>query len=547
MNNTVLKNSLVTLLSHDYTALLSALSHVAILSVTDHKGNILYVNDRFLEVSKYSCDILIGKTYRILKSGHQPDEIFADLWRTISGGDVWRGEIKNRAQDGSYYWVDTSIAPILNHRGKPERYIAVQFLVTEKKYMEEGLIKQNIELEKSKKIMLHILADSKKAKAKAESLADDLVKFKFALDGISDQVIITDPNGIVIYANAALENITGFCPKEILGKKAGSKELWGGHMRKEFYKKLWDTIKVEHKPFIGEIMNRKKNGLMYQALSSISPILNKDGILEYVVAIERDITKEKEIDKAKTEFVSLASHQLRTPLSAISWWTEMLLAGDAGALSGEQKKYLDQIYQGSQRMVELVNALLNVSRIELGTFIVQPELSDIIDICKTVIKEMQSIIDNKKIYLIQDYGFSLPKIYIDPNLIRIIFQNLISNSVKYTPEKGHIKIQIELRQNCQAFDGTKSFTHAIFISVSDTGFGIPAEQQKNIFTKLFRADNAKEKIAEGTGLGLYIVQSIIEHSGGKIWFESEENKGTTFFVLLPLSGKENEKIIKFLN
>lgn len=119
------------LLAGDYEALFSALNQTALLSMTDNKGIITYANDKFVEISGYTHKELIGQNHRILKSGQQPDNLFEDLWATISKGHVWRGEIKNRAKDGSYYWVDTSIAPIIGKQGRPERYIAVRFLITE--------------------------------------------------------------------------------------------------------------------------------------------------------------------------------------------------------------------------------------------------------------------------------------------------------------------------------------------------------------------------------------------------------------------------------
>ncbi len=237
------------------------------------------------------------------------------------------------------------------------------------------------------------------------------------------------------------------------------------------------------------------------------------------------------LDKAKTDFLLLASHQLRTPLSTMKWYLEMLLAGDAGKLNKEQKKYLDEIYKGNQRMVELVNALLNVSHLALGTFAMDPAPTNIIGIAKTVVKDIRLMVEKKEIVLKEQYAAGFPQINTDPKLIRIIFQNLISNAVKYTPKKGKVAIEI-----CLSDNNVKSQMSDVLIKVSDTGYGIPEGQQKQIFTKLFRADNVKEKDVEGTGLGLSIVKSIIEQMRGTIRFESQENKGTTFYVTLPATG-----------
>ena len=228
----------------------------------------------------------------------------------------------------------------------------------------------------------------------------------------------------------------------------------------------------------------------------------------------------------KTEFVSLASHQLRTPLSTVNWYAEMLLAGDVGTLNKKQKKYLEEVYSSNQRMVELVNALLNVSSLELGTFVIDPEPMDICRLAKDVIKEQKPQIDSKKIKFTFYCGKGASRICADPKLNRMIIQNLLSNSIKYTPEGGNIRLVILRTDNKN-----------IQIKISDTGYGIPKKQHDKIFTKLFRADNVINKDTDGTGLGLYIVKSIVEKTGGKIWFESpEENRGTIFYVALPIKG-----------
>jgi len=381
-------------------------------------------------------------------------------------------------------------------------------------------------------IFLHPLIEAQKV---LEKSFVESQKFQIAVENASDHIVITDPNGIIIFANKGVSRITGFPVSELIGKKSGSKENWGGQMSKEFYDNLWKKLKNDKSVFVGEINNVRKNGEKYTALASISPILNEKREIIYFVGVERDITKEKQIDQAKSEFVSLASHQLGTPLAAINWYAEMVLDGDAGEVNEKQKKFVQEIYNGSQRMGSLVKALLNVSRIELGTFAINPEPTDFVEIAKDLVKEMKHNIELKKINLDERYDKNLSKIQADPNLIRIVIQNLLSNAIKYTPENGLVSLVIDKKDPY------------IEIVVSDNGYGIPETQKDKIFTKLFRADNIREKDTEGTGLGLYIVKSIIDQSGGKVWFESEENKGTKFFVQLPLSGvkaKEGSKALE---
>lgn len=241
------------------------------------------------------------------------------------------------------------------------------------------------------------------------------------------------------------------------------------------------------------------------------------------------------VDKAKSEFVSLASHQLRTPLSTINWYAEMLLAGDAGTLSPEQKQFMDEIYKGNQRMVELVNALLNVSRIDLGTFAIDPEPTDLRTISDSLLTELMPQIKTREVIVDKKYDPDFPTLFLDPKLMRIVIQNLLTNAIKYTPAKGQVMIDLSRMKTM------------VEIKVSDTGFGIPKDQQSKIFTKLFRADNVREKETDGTGLGLYIVKSIIEQSGGSVRFDSVLDKGTTFYVTIPIVGMKKKEGVKGLS
>jgi signal transduction histidine kinase len=305
-------------------------------------------------------------------------------------------------------------------------------------------------------------------------------------------------------------------------------------MSLDFYKEFWDKIKFKKESFIGEVINKRKSGELYDAAINISPILDENENVIFFVGIERDITKEKTIDRAKTEFVSLASHQLRTPISAINWYTEMLLDQDVGKLNKKQKDYLREVYHSSKRMSNLVGSLLNISRIELGIFAIEPKPTDIIKISKSIIEEISHEAEKRKQKISENYDKNIGLINVDENLMRIIIQNLVTNSVRYTSDGG--KINISIRKEPKS----------LLVTVEDSGCGIPKAQQDRVFEKFFRADNVREKETDGIGLGLYMVKQIVEKSGGKIWFESQEGKGTTFFVSIPLSGmaeKEGTKKI----
>ena len=243
------------------------------------------------------------------------------------------------------------------------------------------------------------------------------------------------------------------------------------------------------------------------------------------VEVFRDISKEKEIDKIKSEFMSLASHQLRTPPSIIGWYAEVLQSGDLGPLNEKQSDYVKEIYKANQRMIAIINSLLNVSRIEAGTFSISPKNIEIKEIIDETVKELESRF-NRTTELKKEYDPSLSAFQADPNIFQIIIDNLLSNAFKYTPPQN-TKIEV----------AAKMEDDSLVLSVKDNGVGIPLKDRDRVFEKLFRADNAVSANPDGTGLGLYMIKKIIVNGlGGKIWFDSEEGKGSTFYVSIPSSG-----------
>ncbi|MDB5188098.1 MAG: sensor hybrid histidine kinase [Candidatus Kaiserbacteria bacterium] len=248
-------------------------------------------------------------------------------------------------------------------------------------------------------------------------------------------------------------------------------------------------------------------------------------MLGTVEGIVHDVTHEVSVDRAKTEFVSLASHQLKAPLTSIAWLAEALLTKKQGALTPDQEKYIDTMRQTSHQMMEMVNDLLNVSRIELGVLAIRPEDIDISAMVLSVSAEQRKIVEDKHITLTIDCSPEIPHMVADKSFLRMIFQNLLSNAVKYTPPNGIVRFEVSLAPTQK---------QTIMLHVSDTGIGIPHKEQINVFKKLYRATNAQNTVADGTGLGLYVIKSILERVGGKITFESIEGKGTTFNVTMPV-------------
>ncbi|HPN96393.1 MAG TPA: HAMP domain-containing sensor histidine kinase [Candidatus Moranbacteria bacterium] len=231
------------------------------------------------------------------------------------------------------------------------------------------------------------------------------------------------------------------------------------------------------------------------------------------------------VNKMKSEFVSVVSHQLRTPLSAIKWETELLLSKLRKGLNEKQLKNIETIGSLSCRMTRLVNDLLDVTRIDQKRLVLKYEPVDLAAIIEKTIAESESLLSSRNIELIFSNNKKNPKVIGDQERLKLVVDNLLNNAIKYTTQKGKIEIKL-----------TKSGGDLVF-SVRDNGVGIPEEQHSQVFSKFFRSDNVVKYQTEGTGLGLYIAKNIVEQLGGKIWFQSIENVGSIFSFSLPVKKK----------
>ena len=236
-----------------------------------------------------------------------------------------------------------------------------------------------------------------------------------------------------------------------------------------------------------------------------------------------DITKQKEIDTAKSEFVSLASHQLRTPIAGMRWSAELLLMDGADSLSKQQRRYADRLLSNIQRMASLVDDFLQVSRFDLGTRILQPEVVDIQKLINEVIGDQSLMTSSKRLEVEKHFDNNVTEIVTDENLLRMIITNLYNNAIKYSYKEGVIEIAY-FREGEDPV-----------LEIKDSGMGIPVADQSRIFTKVFRASNAVREVPDGTGLGLYIVKKAAQTLRGRVTFNSSENVGTTFTVVIPLT------------
>jgi PAS domain S-box-containing protein len=360
------------------------------------------------------------------------------------------------------------------------------------------------------------------------NLEEQRVLAEALFTSIGDGAIATDEFGKITRINPTALKLLGFNEREMVGAWFPKKivSLYENGEPVSLIDRPITRAFLTGKTVAEKTYYRRRNGQTMPVSITVSPIM-LDGKPVGAIEVFRDITIEYEIDRMKSDFISLASHQLRTPLSAIKTYSHMLVDGYMGPLTDPQKKSLRTIVSAANRMNELISTLLNITRVESGNVTVTPKKVAVDRLAEEVVKEHSLAASDKEIELkIVVSSKSSPELYTDMLLFKEVLSNLVSNGIKYTPDGGVVTITIKNRR------------YDVQVAVMDTGMGIPKYSQEHIFTKFFRAHNVVRQETSGTGLGLYLVKGLMDALGGKIWFESTENKGTTFYVTLSKTAPE---------
>lgn len=343
-----------------------------------------------------------------------------------------------------------------------------------------------------------------------------ILALKNAFDLLNDHVIITDKNANVLYANKAAEHQTGYGQSEIFGKNPA--DLWGGHMPKEQYQEMWNTIKNEKKAYVGEVKNVRKDGTEYWQELHISPVLDDGGEVQFFIGIEPNISDRKEREAFSERFAGIAAHQLRDPLDAIQLTLEWLT--HSGKLTSKDKVKLEEVYAQNQGLINLVADLLVLAR--LGSPSLTAESINLKDVIEPVIDLVKK--QNPDVIISFECDDGLFEISANKSLATQVFANLIHNAAEYADEKkGEVVVTLE------------RLPEGFRFSCFNNGSSISPEDQKKIFRPLFRSEHAKARRSTGAGLGLSIVKMITDAFGWKVSFENKENEGVIFFVNIPIS------------
>lgn len=362
--------------------------------------------------------------------------------------------------------------------------------------------------------------------------------------GMTSELVVSRERFRIMYDNSPLPYLLMGAEGEISGPNKAALRFFGGAMEEVTALNLYNQLvfdgpltaplavlksKIDRGVPIHRMEVQVKNRAghtRWVLLSIFSPGEGMEFEAKRLVTMV-DITEEKELERAKTEFVSLASHQLRTPLTTVKWNIDLLLNSQTFTVPDEARTFLEKIYVGNERMIELVSTLLNVSRIEMGTVPVYIKEVNIRDLIQDVYDELEPLAAEKHIALGILFEGTDMLLHTDSSMVRIIIQNLIANALRYTPNEGRVTVR------------TTVTSAVCVVDIEDTGCGIPPESQDKIFTKMYRAENARKVEAKGTGLGLYMSKSFAEILGGTISFTSKLEEGSTFTLTIPTHSQHN--------
>lgn len=435
----------------------------------------------------------------------------SNLIRGGLAGSAFKKEIEVQSQaDGIVTYHDYYGVPIKNIDGNTEYLLLMADDITERKKLEQKIHEYATSLEQ-------------KVEERTRDIENDRIEDEAILTSIGEGVIATNKDNIITVVNTAAERMLGWSRAELMGKIKTdiipAQDEAGSPLPPE--KRIGSIVSTggSTKPLTTNMAYVKKDGSVLPVAVTATPIILNNKSLGAVV-IFRDITKEREIEQTRRDLLSLASHQLRTPLSGMNWLIETLKKGIHGTLSKKQVEYIDEIYRINQKMTTLVHEMLGVLRMEGDTAVIKKESVSILSIINPLLETLSPAAAAKKLTLqlinTRDYTIST-----NQTLLQNIVESIVSNAINYSPNNSKVAIQIDQAPG------------EIVIIVRDNGIGIPKSEQARLFERFYRASNAKIFDTSGTGLGLYTASMLAKKLGASITFTSEENKGSTFSIHIP--------------
>ncbi len=475
----------------------------AAVVITNTNGTIEYVNPQFEKITGYSYHEAIGNNPRVLKTDFHSPEFFKDLWDTIFSGNIWKGELYNKRKDGTFFWEDATIAPIIDKHNEITNFVAIKQDITEKKNAEQAL-------------------------------KDSEEKLQTILNNISDIVwSINMPSFTLNYISPSVENVYGYSPQEFYDNP----NLWQGIIHEEDKKEIdhkFQTLFEKGKAvFERRIIHR--NGNTVWILDNARLIYNENNEIVRIEGVAHDITELKEreflihhqntelqkLNSDKDRFIKILAHDLKSPFTSILGFLDLLKSNIREYDIDKIEEFINIINNSAKNTFNLLEHILFWVRANSGKIPFEPKKLNFETICTEVIENLRLTAVSKDITI---NHFTVDEVYLfaDKNMLKTVLRNLVSNAIKFTNKNGQINIYTEINHE------------NTIITVSDNGIGI----KNTVIPKLWDFSQPISTIGtadeKGTGFGLLLCKEFVEKHGGKIWVESEVGKGSNFKFTLPL-------------
>ena len=507
-----------TSLAREVENIISVINDFAIIAITDKEGRITFINEKFCKISKYSKEELLGQNHRILKSGYHSPLFYEKMWRTITSGKVWEGQIKNKAKDGTFYWVKTVIVPILDEKGNPHEYISIRVDITNQKNVEEQLKNTLISLSKTQ-------------------------KYHNVYENSTDLLRSVSENGIILDCNKAYADHFGYSKNEILGTSILDAV---NETNIELMKQINQEWKHDGQIVNKEIFLKKKDGSTFPALISATKMYDEEKniivsntiikditeiyearkkIIENQEKIKEQVLKLQELDRAKNEFMTMVTHELKNPLVPIMCYTDILLKGKFGPLNKYQRSRLELIKSSAEILKKITTELLDVQKMEFGGLKLDKKTCNMTQIVQSAIQAFQPDAESKRIKITSELKKDV-SCFCDEGRMNQVLSNVISNAIDFCPSKnGKIHLYLDSDENW------------VTISIKDNGIGIPKEKIEKVFEKFYQVDTSIIRRHGGTGIGLSFCKGVVDGHNGKISIESDLGHWCQVYIKIPRGGE----------
>jgi PAS domain S-box-containing protein len=460
--------------------------------ISDANTMITDVNPAYEALTGFSRHELIGQKTNIVKSGLTPRTTFNEMWDNLRAHGKWVGEIINQHKDGSLWYSFLSVTQVLDEQGQVTAYVGIARDITASKALEQA-----------------IRSNANRLSAIVES--------------VDKAIIMVDTEGVCVFANHKVTDVLTLSADDVTGQSVHELRFKANQLFRGDPLLDWLPAPDGTPPTTVETRTAETLSEPHQVFHEFSaPVLDEAGLSIGRIFVYRDITKETEVDRMKSEFIATVSHELRTPMTSIKGSLGLVLGGIAGPLPDDARELLVIAQNNTDRLIRLINDILDISRIEAGKMEIKLAPLTVEGAVDRAVRELSGYASQRSITVTVDIPLTLPRAMADGDRLQQVLVNLISNAIKFSGAGTQVTVTAGVLGN------------QVYLRVQDQGPGIPLHQQEEIFTKFHRVDNASSRKTGGTGLGLAICKALVTEHGGQIWVKSEVGRGASFSFTLPI-------------